>query len=148
MSANPTRTDTPRWVASILDHRLTWWLARVALTLPFWWSGFDKLFHAPAAIAEIGGLGFSAPIPVYAVLLVVQLAGSSLIIFNRWAWLGAGALAVFTALVTLMVHSFWKFDGPARFAEMNTFMEHMALVAGFVFAAMVAHLRPQSPVVN
>jgi transmembrane protein len=69
-----------------------------------------------------------------------------LVIFNRWTWLGAGALGVFTLVVTVLVHAFWSLDGAARFAEMNTFLEHMALIAGFVFAAMRARHNPKNPI--
>lgn len=139
MDALPSRHETPSWVAAILDSRATWLLARIALTLPYWWSGIDKALHPQAALAEVSGLmSTSTPLPFYVALLVVQLGGSLLVVFDRWTWLGAGVLAVFTLIVTLIAHAFWKLDGAARFAEMNTFMEHLALIAGFVFAAMAA----------
>ena len=59
-------------------------------------------------------------------------------IFGRRVWLGAGALGVFTLIVTVLAHAFWNLEGPARFAEMNIFMEHVAIIAGFAFAAMFA----------
>jgi len=143
MSTAPLRSDTPRWVAAILASDATWWSARIAITLPYWWSGIDKGLHLQEALAEIGGLlDTRTPLPYYVLLLVVQLGASLLVIFNRHAWLGAGALGVFTLIVTLIAHAFWKLDGPARFAEMNTFMEHIALVAGFVFAAIWACREP------
>ena len=136
--------DNPRWVASILDTPATWLIARIVLTLPYWWSGIDKATHPHAALAEIGGLlGLTSPPPTYILLLIVQLGGSLLVIVNRWAWLGAGALGVFTLIVTILAHAFWKLDGATRFGEMNTFMEHMALIAGFVFAAMMASRKPK-----
>jgi transmembrane protein len=141
--------DAPRWVGSILDNRVTALLARLALTLPYWWSGIDKATHPHAALAEVAGLlDTTQPLPMYVLLLIVQLGGSLLVIFNRWAWLGAGALGVFTLIVTILVHAFWNLDGPARFAEMNTFMEHIALVAGFVFVAMTACHSPKNPIKN
>lgn len=139
MSTLPSRHATPGWIAAILDSRATWLFARVALTLPYWWSGIDKALHPQAALAEVGGLlDTSIPLPFYIALLILQLGGSLLVIFNRGAWLGAGALGAFTLIVTLIAHAFWKANGAVRFAEMNTFMEHMALIAGFVFAAMAA----------
>jgi len=135
-------TDTPRRVAAILDSDITWLIARIALTLPFWWSGIDKATHPRAALDEIGGLlHISSPRPAYAALLIVQLGGSALVIVNRWAWLGAGALGAFTLIVTLLAHAFWSLDGPARFTEMNTFLEHIALIAAFVFAAVTSQQR-------
>jgi uncharacterized membrane protein YphA (DoxX/SURF4 family) len=134
-------TGVPAWVAGILDARLTRWLARLALTLPFWWSGVDKLLQPHAAMVEITGMGLAAPGLVLVATIIVQLVGSLLIICNRYAWFGAGALAVFTALTNLIAHAFWNMSGSVRFAEMNTFMEHIALIAGFVFAAMAASVR-------
>ncbi|GAA0707249.1 DoxX family protein [Dokdonella soli] len=139
MSAFPSSRTSPRWVSAILGSRATWLLARIALTLPYWWSGIDKVLHPQAALAEVSGLvGASTPLPFYIVLLTVQLGGSLLVILDRWTWLGTGVLAVFTLIVTLIAHAFWKLDGAACFTEMNTFMEHLALIAGFVFAAMAA----------
>ena len=116
------RTDTPEAIARILRAPLTAWLARVALTLPYWWSGIDKLFHPHAALAELQGTGLPASWFIYGLILLVQLGGSLAIIGNRLAWLGGGALAVFTAFATYVAHAFWKLDGAARFAEMNIFM--------------------------
>ena len=136
--------DMPAWVAAVLAAPATWWIARIALTLPYWWSGIDKALHAQAALAEIAALGMPMPPLAYAATLIVQLGGSLAVIGNRYAWLGAGALAVFTLFVTVLAHAFWNLQGPARFAEMNTFLEHIALVAGFVFAAMHARVQAHS----
>lgn len=139
MATQLRRADTPVLINALLDSRATVFIARVALTLPFWWSGFDKLFHPGAAIAEIQSIGLPPSWTLYVLLLIVQLGGSMAIIANRYAWLGAGALGVFTAIVTYIAHAFWKLDGAARFAEMNVFMEHIALIAGMAFAALHAH---------
>lgn len=130
---------TPAWIAAVLESRTFAIAARLALTLPFWWSGIDKALHPQAALTEVAGLlGTSTPLPFYLLLLVVQLGGSALVILGRRVWLGAGALGVFTLIVTVLAHAFWNLEGAARFAEMNIFMEHVAIIAGFAFAAMFA----------
>jgi transmembrane protein len=128
--------DTPSVIHAILVARTTTLVARIALTLPYWWSGIDKLFHPHAALDEIHAMGLPSSWVLYVLLLLVQLVGSLAIITNRYTWIGAGALAVFTGIVTYLAHAFWKLEGPARFAEMNDFMEHIALMAGFAFAAL------------
>ena len=141
MNMNSPRytSDTPAFIAAILRAPVTLWLARIGLTLPYWWSGIDKLLHPQAALAEMHATGLPASWLLYALILMVQLGGSLAIIFNRYAWLGAGALAVFTAFATYLAHAFWKLDGAARFAEMNVFMEHIALIAGMAFAALYSY---------
>lgn len=47
-------------------------------------------------------------------------------------------LAVFTALANLIANHFWTMAGAARFAATNGFFEHIAMIAGFVLAAMLA----------
>lgn len=141
MSMNQPRHigDTPAIVATILRAPATMWLVRIGLTLPYWWSGIDKLMHPQAALAETHATGLPASWLLYSLILIVQLGGSLAIICNRYAWLGAGALAVFTAVATYLAHAFWKLDGAARFAEMNVFMEHIALIAGMAYAALYGY---------
>lgn len=139
MSIENHHSNTPAIIAAILDAPITAWLARAVLTLPYWWSGIDKLLHPHAALAEIHGMGLPDSWTLYGLLLLVQLGGSLAIIVNRYAWLGAGALAVFTAMVAFLAHAFWTMDGPMRVAQMNEFMEHMALIAGMAFAALYSH---------
>lgn len=131
--------DTPALIVRLLEARVTVYTARLCLTLPFWWSGLDKLFHPQAALVEIQSMGLPPSWLLYGLLLIVQLGGSLAIIVNRFAWLGAGALGVFTAIVTYMAHAFWKLQDPARFAEMNDFLEHISLIAGMAFAALHGH---------
>ncbi|MFC3651148.1 DoxX family protein [Dyella humi] len=139
MSASIRHGDTPPLIHNLLEWKGTDILARIALTLPYWWSGIDKLIHPVAALAEFQATGLPPSWAMYGLLLLVQLGGSLAIIANRYAWLGAGALAVFTAIATYLAHAFWKLEGAQRFAEMNSFLEHIALMAGMVFAALYLH---------
>ena len=77
------------WPSSPLPGRL----ARLLLTLPFWWSGVAKLLDFPSALAEVDHFGLHPPL-LYAVLVIaVQLGGSILLVAGAWPWLAAGALA-------------------------------------------------------
>jgi transmembrane protein len=139
MSISVRQSGTPAPIRSLLEWKGADILARIGLTLPYWWSGIDKLFHPVASLAEFQATGLPPSWTMYGLLLVVQLGGSLAIIFNRYAWLGAGALAVFTAMATYLAHAFWKLEGTQRFAEMNSFLEHIALIAGLAFAALFLH---------
>ena len=111
--------------------------ARIMLCLPFWWSGLSKLLDFSGGTAEMAALGLEPAWLFNALTILVQLGGSLLVILNRWTWLGAGALGVFTALATVMAHQFWTFDGIERVRELNTFLEHLAIIAGFVLVAIL-----------
>jgi uncharacterized membrane protein YphA (DoxX/SURF4 family) len=134
----------PGWVDAILDWPGTWPLSRVALTSAFWIGGLTKLLDFPSAVAEQAHFGLR-PAALFAVLtIVVELAGSALVISGRLVWLGAGALGVFTALATLLAHDFWAMAGEARFQAMNSFFEHLGLIAGMVMAARLGERRRTS----
>jgi uncharacterized membrane protein YphA (DoxX/SURF4 family) len=111
-------------------------VARVVLTTPYWFAGLYKLTHLQDALGEAGHFGLKPAGLVVALTVVVQLGGSVLLILGRLSWLAAGALAVFTGLATLIAHPYWTVADPAeRFHALNTFLEHIGLIGGFMLAA-------------
>ena len=113
-------------------------LAATLLTLPYWTSGIAKLFDLAGALGEARHFGLEPAALVVAVTILVQIGGSLLIILGRQAWLGAGALGVFTAIATLIAHPFWQVADPmTRFHERNTFLEHIGLIGGLMLAAIL-----------
>lgn len=128
----------PRWVDAILAWRWTWPLARVALTSAYVVGGLTKLFNFSDAVAEQAHFGLHPPALFAALTIAVELVGSALVISGRRLWLGGGALAVFTALATLIAHPFWNLAGHERFLATNAFFEHLGLIAAFAIAALFA----------
>jgi uncharacterized membrane protein YphA (DoxX/SURF4 family) len=70
--------------------------------------------------------------------IFVELGGSVLILINRWVWLGAGMLGVFTAIGAVTAHAFWKVSGPARKEAIAVFLMHFGLIAAFALDALLA----------
>jgi transmembrane protein len=126
-----------RAIRLILRAPVTAAATRVVLCLPFWWSGLNKLFDFSSGTAEMAALGLEPAGLFNALTILVQLGGSLLVILNLRTWLGAGALGVFTALATVLAHQFWTLDGLQRARELNAFLEHLAIIAGFVLVAMI-----------
>jgi len=113
-------------------------MARLALVLSYVIGGLTKLSNFPGAIAEQEHFGLH-PGSVWAVLaIVVELGGSALVIAERLVWLGAGALGVLTAVAMLVANNFWTMEGHERFVAMNSFFEHLGLIAGFVLVALMS----------
>ncbi len=130
--------NTPAPVAALLKAPAVSILARVLLTLPYWWSGLSKIADLPGALAEAAHFGLKPAWLVVAATVLVQLGGSVLLIVGRAGWLAAGALGVFTALATLIAHPFWTVADPMeRFHALNTFLEHIGLIGGFLLAAIL-----------
>ncbi len=133
----------PAPIARLLGSPTLALLARIALTCAYWWSGLSKLADFAAARAEAAHFfGDARAVPVAVATIVVQLVGSGLLIAGRLEWLAAGALAVFTALATVVAHDFWNVRDPmAHFQALNAFLEHIGLIGGFALAAMLAARR-------
>lgn len=130
--------NTPAPIARLLDDNRFAVLAATLLTLPYWTSGIAKLADLPGALGEARHFGLEPAMLTVAATILVQIGGSLLIILGRQAWLGAGALGVFTAIATLIAHPFWQVADPlARFHERNTFLEHIGLIGGLMLAAIL-----------
>lgn len=113
--------------------------ARLAVALPFLVSGISKLFDFPGAVAEVRGLTAIEPAwPLAILLIIVQLGGSAVLIAGgRFAWIGALALAGFTAVATLLAHSFWLKPEAEQFLHRNIFFEHVAIAGGLILLAIL-----------
>ena len=130
--------SAPAPIARLLGDNRFAILAATLLTLPYWTSGIAKLLDLPGALGEARHFGLEPAILTVAATILVQIGGSLLIILGRQAWLGAGALGVFTAIATWIAHPFWQVDDPmARFHERNTFLEHVGLIGGLMLAAIL-----------
>lgn len=129
---------TPEPITRLLGDRRFAALAAALLTLPYWTSGVAKLVDFGAALGEARHFGLEPAALVALLTIAVQIGGSLLVILGRQAWLGAGALGVFTAAATLIAHPFWQVADPiARFHERNTFLEHVGLIGGLMLAAIL-----------
>jgi transmembrane protein len=60
---------------------------------------------------------------------------------KRLAWIGAGALALFTAGTIPIAHAFWKFQGPEAFTERMFTNANLTIVGGLILAAIAAELK-------
>lgn len=130
--------QSPAPIAALLRAPAFGVLARATLTLPYWFAGLYKLTHLPDALAEAAHFGLQPAGLVVAATVTVQLGGALLLILGRVGWLAAGALGVFTALATLIAHPYWTVADPVeRFHALNTFLEHIGLIGGFMLAAIL-----------
>jgi uncharacterized membrane protein YphA (DoxX/SURF4 family) len=129
---------SPRWISDLLSWQWTWRLARAALVSAYLIGGVNKLFDFTAAVAEQEHFGLH-PAWLWAVLtILLEIGGSLLVVAGRLVWLGAGALGVLTAVAMLVANDFWSMVGQDRFMAINTFFEHLGLIAGFVLVSIRA----------
>lgn len=130
----------PDPIARLLQQRWFLVLARVLLTFPFWASGLAKLIDFSGGVAEMRELGFNPPELYNIATFTTQLIGSALIILNRWTWLAAGALGIFTFLTIPLVHNFWAKEGPAAITALHTAGEHIGMIGGLMLVAILSRI--------
>jgi len=122
----------PSFIETIVTSRAFGYLARTVLTFIFWSSGIAKILDFNAATAEMTHFGLNPPAAVAIAVIFVQLIGSALVIANRWTWIGAGMLAVFTALTIPIAHTFWTMEEPLRTLEFYFVMEHITVIGALM----------------
>jgi transmembrane protein len=133
----------PSPIASLLDSRIFLSLARIVLTFPFWGSGLSKLIDFNAGVAEMAMFNLNPPVVFNIATIICQLGGSLLIILNRFTWLGAGALAVFTVLTIPIAHAFWTMTGEKAMMEFFFTVEHIGLIGGLMLVAILSRQAPR-----
>ena len=133
---------TPRSVEALLSSPAVEALARVLLTTPFWASGLAKLLDFAGGVGEMQHFGLGPAWLFNVLTIIVQLGGSALIIANRWTWLGAGALGVFTFLTIFIVHHFWLLEDESAVHALHTATEHVGMIGALILVSALA-LRPR-----
>ena len=128
----------PTIIARLLDQGWFAVFARIVLTFAFWGSGLAKLINFQEGVAEMAMFNLPNPVLMNILTIVTQLGGSLLIILNRWTWLGAGALAVFTALTIPLVHKFWALPEPDSIKAFHTAGEHVTVIGALMLVSILS----------
>jgi uncharacterized membrane protein YphA (DoxX/SURF4 family) len=133
--------ECPIWVARLLGQRWVLPLLRVALVSAYLVGGVHKLLDFHGAVLEQQQFGLR-PGPLWAaVAIAVEVGGSLCVIFNRFVWLGAGALGALTAVAMLVANDFWNRTGVGHVIALNSFFEHLGLLGAFAMVVWIANLK-------
>lgn len=128
-------------VFPILESPVTPWVARILGTFMYWYAGLGFLFDFNGAVATMQANGFAGnPALIAALTLGVQLIGSALVIQGRYAWFGAGMLAVFTLATIPLVHDWWNMEGLAAIQAKLESEEHLTVIGGLIGLTVLSHL--------
>lgn len=111
------------------------WVCLLLLCSAYLQGGFNKLTDFNSAIAEMQHFGVAPAAPMAALVIIGELGASLMILVGFYRWLGAGYLAVFTVMATLMANRFWEMSGLERFSAANGFFEHLGLAGAFLLVA-------------
>ncbi|MGE8637676.1 MAG: DoxX family protein [Achromobacter sp.] len=111
------------------------WLALLALCGAYLQGGLVKLMDFNGAQAEMAHFGLHPAHLAAGAVILLELGASALVLSGRLRWLGALALAAFTAAAALMANRYWDAPPDTRFMNMNAFYEHIGLAGAWVLVA-------------
>lgn len=131
--------NNPVWVKKILSIHGLLPLLRLALVSAYLFGGINKLIGFHMAIEEQASFGLQPAWLWASTAILIEIIGSLLVIFNRFVWLGAGALGCLTAIAMLVANDFWNHTGPAFFRTFNSFFEHLGLIAALVMVTILSN---------
>ena len=138
----------PAWVSGLLGSRAFQIFARIVLTTPFWAAGVQHAIGWKDWVGAMAHFSLNPPAPFGILTLATCLIGTALVVFtNRWAWLGAGALGIFTALTIPIAHAFWNMQGQAAMTEFYTVLEHVSIIGGLMVMAIWVNRAPAAQAV-
>jgi uncharacterized membrane protein YphA (DoxX/SURF4 family) len=111
-------------------------VARAFMAAVFLYSGQDKLRHWQVGVEEVAALGLPMPRLLAAATIAVQIVGGLSVLSGIGAAFGAALLALFTAAATVFGHRFWQLHGQPARQELNTSLEHLAIIGGLLLLAV------------
>jgi putative oxidoreductase len=100
---------------------------RVLIGVLFFMSGLSKIAAPGATIGYIASVGLPVPVAAFAVALVFEIVGSSLLIAGVKTRVVAAGMALFTLATALAFHH--------HFADQNQmihFMKNIAIIGGLL----------------
>ncbi len=131
----------PVFVKNMLESRWLWLIARCCLAFLFLSSGLAKVLDAENSFQEMRAAGLEPAWLFNYASAIVLLFGAYCILFQKYLWLGAGALSVFLLLTILIVHNFWTMSAPQATISMYFAFEHMAVIGGLISLYIAGHYR-------
>ena len=105
-------------------------IARVLLSVPFIWAGYQKVAAAAAYQAYFAHLGLPVPMVAWSVAVVIEIVGGLALLLGVQARVVGSILAAWCIATALVAHS--------NFADPNMqihFMKNVAMAGGFLYVA-------------
>ncbi|WP_322028261.1 DoxX family protein [Burkholderia sp. BCC1981] len=138
-----TRTiyGSPAWIRALLSQPWVLPLARLALVSAYLIGGVAKALDFDGAVAEQAHFGLHPAALWAALAIAVEIGGSLCVVFRRFTWLGAGSLGMLTLVAMVVANDFWNRSGAEHFMALNSFFEHLGLIAALVLATVLDDAR-------
>lgn len=99
------------------------------------YAASTKLSHTIGIAAGAGAPLASVTVPISQLF---QWVGIVSVALGIWADVGAISLLLFLVPVTYFTHAFWRFEGPARQAQVGNFLRNLTYAGGVLLILQAA----------
>jgi putative oxidoreductase len=120
------------------------YLAARVLTCGIWLAaGWHKAAHYEANIVEMGHLGVPLPRVVLPLVLILEIVGSAMLIFDYGVWAAAVAWLVFLVPASWIYHfRFMVQSGTINFPQLVTGWKNVSIAGGLIALILLDMSRP------
>ncbi|MCR4469238.1 DoxX family protein [Burkholderia sp. SCN-KJ] len=132
---------SPAWIRVLLAQPWVGALVRLALVSAYLLGGVAKALDFDGAVAEQAHFGLHPAALWAALAIAVEIGGSLCVVFRRFTWLGAGSLGMLTLVAMVVANDFWNRSGAEHFMALNSFFEHLGLIAALALATVLDDAR-------
>jgi putative oxidoreductase len=121
------------------------WLSRALMASLFVFSGVEKLFKYSevSAFAAAGGVPLAGTLMPAAILL--ELGCSAMLLTRRYCRAAALILALWTFMLNLMFHQFWKVPDAIWQLMVDNFFHSFVMVGGLLYVFVFGAGPPLNP---
>jgi putative oxidoreductase len=114
-------------------------VSRVLMATMFLTSARDKFRFDATEVQQVASLHLPVPTLFLVLTGVSEGVGGVALVLGLYARVAAGALALFTAFVSLVFVRFWSLKGPPEMRTMmrNTFVGNVAITGGLIYVAVL-----------
>lgn len=112
-----------------LQTRIAFLVGRIVVGGFYLFAGVDNLLHLSEKVGYVVYKGVPFPLLAVIVASILLLIGGASILTGYRPTLGVGAVILFLAPVTLLMHNFWVIGDPQiRMIELHAFLSNVALI--------------------
>ena len=108
---------------------------RLLIALMFIPAGFSKITGFAGTVGYIGSVGLPLPTVAAVAAIVLEIGAGLALVFGIGTRLAALALALFTAVASVLFHAYWSVPAAQQMVQQLMFFKNIAIVGGLLILA-------------
>ncbi|HTZ77507.1 MAG TPA: DoxX family protein [Stellaceae bacterium] len=111
-------------------------IARLGLASAFFNSGIRKVAGIERTVDNIAAHHLPYPLILAWAAAALELGGGAMLILGLRARWAAAAFFLYTGVLAVIFHAYWKLDGAQYTQQIAAFYEHLAIMGGMLYVTV------------